>query len=90
MFEIIKYPVLTEKTTRSIEKYNQYTFAVSPRLTKAQIRSMIEEIFMVRVVRVNTNRLIQKKRCKRKRGNVSKVSKRAIVTVARGEKITFF
>jgi len=53
-FEIIKTVRLTEKGTRQAEKYNQYTVVADPRANKTQIRQAVQELFKVKVTRVNT------------------------------------
>lgn len=54
MYDIIKYPLLTEKACRLLEKYNTYTFLVDRRANKPQIRAAIETIFGVKVLKCNT------------------------------------
>jgi len=54
--DVIKRPVVTEKTTGAMEA-NQYTFEVDLRATKTQIKQAIEQIFNVKVVKVNTSRV---------------------------------
>ena len=53
-FEVIKTVRLTEKGTRQAEKYNQYTVVADRLATKPQIRQAVQELFKVKVVRVNT------------------------------------
>ena len=52
-FEIIRTARLTEKGTRQ-SKYDQYTVVADPRANKIQIKRAVEELFKVRVIRVNT------------------------------------
>merc|ERR1719198_1859559 len=54
MYDIIKYPMLTEKACRLIEDHNTYTFLVDRRANKPQIRAAIETIFGVKVKKCNT------------------------------------
>ncbi|CAJ1394881.1 unnamed protein product [Effrenium voratum] len=54
MYDIIKYPLLTEKACRLLEKYNTYTFLVDRKANKPQIRAAIETIFGVKVLKCNT------------------------------------
>merc|ERR1712187_475603 len=54
MYDIIKYPVLTEKACRLIEEFNTYTFLVDRRANKPQIRAAVETIFNVKVKKCNT------------------------------------
>lgn len=54
MYDIIKYPLLTEKACRLIEEHNTYTFLVDRRANKPQIRAAVETIFNVKVKKCNT------------------------------------
>merc|ERR1712217_986100 len=54
MYDIIKYPVLTEKACRLIEEFNTYTFLVDRRANKPQIRAAVATIFGVKVLKCNT------------------------------------
>jgi large subunit ribosomal protein L23 len=56
MFKIIKFPILTEKTVRILEIYNQYVFSVDSQLTKPQIRLLLEKIFSVHILKIRTHR----------------------------------
>ena len=77
MLDLVKYPVIrTEKATRLIEN-NQYSFDAHVRLTKPQIRKLIEEFFNVKVLAVNTHRPPRKIKRLGSRANY----KRVIVTV---------
>jgi len=58
--DIIKYPVLTEKTIRLIEQ-NQYSFAVDSKADKSAIKFAVEQLFNVKVVSVNTSLMALKK-----------------------------
>lgn len=51
--DIIVRPIITEKTSRMME-LGQYTFEVLPKANKIEIRKAVEEVFKVKVVRVNT------------------------------------
>ncbi len=53
-FEIIKTVRLTEKGTRQGEKFNQYTVVADRLATKPEIRQAVQELFKVKVVKVNT------------------------------------
>ena len=88
VFEIIKTVRLTEKGTRQSEKYNQYTVVADRLATKPQIRQAVQELFKVKVVRVNTLNVRGKARRKRtlQAGKASDW-KKAIVTLKAGEKI---
>ncbi len=87
-FQIIKTVRLTEKGTRQGEKYNQYTIVADPRANKSQIRTAVQELFKVKVLKVNTLNVGGKPRRKRttQSGQTSDW-KKAIVTLKAGEKI---
>lgn len=77
MLDLVKYPVIrTEKATRLIEN-NQFSFDVDMRLTKPQIKKLIEDFFNVKVLAVNTHRPPRKVKRMGSKPNF----KRVIVTV---------
>ena len=81
--EIIKAPLVTEKSTNSKEK-GQYTFLVSEKATKTEIKEAIEKIFKVKVESISTlNIKVKKKRVGRYTG-LSNRGKKAIVKLAPG------
>ncbi len=86
MYELIRSPMITEKTT-IISEYNQVAFKVPLEATKPEIRAAIEGLFDVKVKAVNTIR--QKGKVKRFRGHLGKRSdfKKAIITLADGDSI---
>nr|YP_009367398.1 ribosomal protein L23 [Sarcinofilum mucosum]ARK14423.1 ribosomal protein L23 [Sarcinofilum mucosum] len=89
MIDLVKYPVLTEKSYRLIEK-NQYTFDVDPRLTKPQIRKLFENLFDVKVIAVNSHLLpTRKKRLGLNQGYKTRY-KRVIITIKSNQTIPLF
>lgn len=87
MIDLIKNPVLTEKSVRLIETHNQYMFDVDPRLTKPQIRELVQTLFGVRVLAVNTHCPPRKTRRMGATTGAKPRVKRAIVSVAKDQKI---
>ena len=88
-FEIIRTVCLTEKGTRQGEKYNQYTIMADPRASKPQIRSAVQDLFKVKVTKVNTLNVRGKLRRQRtKQAGQAPNWKKAIVTLKAGDKIT--
>jgi large subunit ribosomal protein L23 len=85
-YDIILSPVITEKSSMASEA-NQVVFKVRRDATKPEIKAAIEQLFKVKVVGVNT--LLRKGKTKQFRGVKGKQQdiKRAIVTLAEGEKI---
>lgn len=53
-YEIIKFPLSTEKSIRQIEFDNKLMFIVARKATKLEIKRAIEELFKVNVIKVNT------------------------------------
>ena len=87
-FDIIKTVRVTEKGTRQGEKYNQYTVVADPRANKVQIRQAVQELFKVKVVRVNTLNVRGKPRRQRTaQAGQANDWKKAIVTLKEGDKI---
>lgn len=90
LFEVVRRPILTEKNTRLMERENQYTFEVAPRANKIQIKEAVEQAFGVRVLSVRVCIVPGKPR---RRGRVvgsSKPWKKAVVTLAPGDRIDIF
>lgn len=87
-FEIIKTVRLTEKGTRQGDNFNQYTVVADPRANKTQIRQAVQELFKVKVVKVNTLNVRGKFRRQRtKQAGQAPNWKKAIVTLKDGDKI---
>ena len=86
---ILVRPLLTERGTRIQEKYNQYLFETAPGATKTDIKLAVEALFKVSVERVRTMLIHGKFRRHGKGGGVLPDWKKAIVTVAPGQKIDF-
>ena len=89
-YEIIKRPLITEKSTIQKEANNQLTFEVDRKANTVEIRHAVEKIFSVRVVKVRTMQMKGKvKRVGRTLGK-RRDWKKAIVTLPSGENIEFF
>ena len=87
-FEIIKTVRLTEKGTRQGDSYNQYTVVADCRANKTQIRQAVQELFKVKVVKVNTLNVHGKFRRQRTaQAGQAPDWKKAIVTLKEGDKI---
>ncbi len=89
-YEIIIRPVITEKSNRLMEDFAKYTFEVSLDASKSEIRNAIQELFGVKVKKVNT--MIVKPKKKRVVGRfrqygTTKKWKKAVITLEPGESI---
>ena len=88
--DIIKSPLISEKSMKMLEENNAYTFKVDKRANKIEIRNAVEEIFDVKVLNVNTmNMLGKKKRLGRSEGKRPDW-KKAICKLAEGDRIEIF
>jgi len=87
--DILLAPVVSEKSYSLIDE-NKYTFVVDPRANKTEIKIAVEAVFNVTVTAVNT--LNRKGKLRRTRYGSGKRpdTKRAIVTVAEGQRIDIF
>jgi len=89
-WEILKAPIITEKSNNQIENLTQYTFKVAKDANKVEIKRAVEEIFKVHVVDIKTiNVLPKRKRVGRYEGFKAGY-KKAICRLAKGEKIDAF
>jgi len=88
--QVLLRPLVTEKGTHQSSRYNAFTFQVNPLATKSEIKAAVEELFNVRVERVNTQIRHGKKR--RSRVGVGSLPdwKKAVVTLHEEDKIDFF
>ena len=87
--QIIKYPIITDKATRLLEN-NQYSFIVDRYSNKLTIKTAIEFLFKVKVIKVNTCRLPRKKKRIGKYIGWKPQYKKAIVSLAEGDVINLF
>jgi large subunit ribosomal protein L23 len=92
--DILLRPIVTEKYTQLGEKLNQYGFLVERTANKIQIKKAIKDMYNVKVTEVNTMRYAGKIKSRfTKAGAITgkkNAFKRAVVTLADGEKIDFY
>ena len=87
--DIIKFPILTEKTIKLIEQ-NQYSFAVDRKVNKTIVKLAVEQLFNVKVISVNTSlQPLRTRRVGKFIGTKARY-KRAIVRLASQDSITLF
>jgi large subunit ribosomal protein L23 len=86
MYEVIRAPLITEKTTNGSE-HSQVTFKVAMDATKPEIKQAVEGLFKVKVKAINTVTVKGKKTIFRGRPGVRSDWKKAIVSLAEGHKI---
>ena len=87
--DILISPVISEKSYKLLDE-NKYTFVVSPDANKTQIKIAVAEVFKVKVTGVNI--INRRGKTVRTRSGLGKRAdtKRAIVTVAAGDRIDIF
>lgn len=87
--EVIIAPIVTEKSYAATEN-GKYTFKVHRDATKIEIKHAVEKLFNVKVVKVNTINVKPKRKRLGKFEGKTSAWKKAIVTLAEGDKIEFF
>lgn len=87
-FDVIKTVRVTEKGAVQSEKHNKYTLAADPRATAPEIKKAVEELFNVKVLRVNTANVRGKERRKNTKAHGwTNTWKKATVTLKEGDRI---
>lgn len=89
LMDLVRRPIITEKATLLLEN-NQYTFEVSPKSTKPEIKAAIEALFEVKVLGISTINPPRKQRRVGKFMGYRPSYKRAVVTLAPGNSIPLF
>jgi large subunit ribosomal protein L23 len=87
--DILVRPIVSEKSYGLLDE-GKYTFVVAPDANKTQIRQAVEEVFRVKVTGVNTLNRQGKRRRTRFGWGKRADTKRAIVTLAEGDRIDIF
>jgi large subunit ribosomal protein L23 len=92
LYEILRRPVVTEKSNFQSDVLGQYTFEVDRRANKKQIKDAVETVFSVTVERVRVINMPAKRVRRYGRREVVRKSgwKKAVVTLAPGDRIEFF
>ncbi|CAG0996654.1 50S ribosomal protein L23 [Myxococcaceae bacterium] len=88
--EVIRKPLVTEKSNIGREEKNLVSFAVDPRATKPEIRNAVELLFSVKVVDVHTMRMPRRSRRVGRTIGYKPQWKKALVRLAEGQRIEFF
>ena len=90
VYDVIRRPIISEKSTALAEVGNRYVFEVAAQANKQEIREAVQRLFSVKVLKVNTmvmhGKMKRVGRFETKRSNW----KKALVTLVQGQKIDFF
>jgi len=90
LHDVIRRPLVTEKSTVARETANLVTLAVDPRASKHDVQRAVEMLFDVKVVSVRTMRRAPKLRRVGKSAGRKPEWKKALVQLAEGQSIEFF
>jgi large subunit ribosomal protein L23 len=88
--EVLLAPVVSEKSYAQIEENNTYSFRIHPDAHKTQVRQAVEELFDVKVVRVNIAKVQPKPKRRGFHRGTKPGWKKAIVQLQRGDRIEIF
>lgn len=88
--DIIKRPVITERSSDLIEGENKYTFIVDKKANKIEIKEAVEKLFDVTVLKVNTMNVKPKKRRVGRYEGYRSGYKKAVVQLVEGDIIELF
>ena len=83
--EIIKTPIVTEKSSNDQNNYNKYTFKVDTKSNKTEIKEAVQKIFGVKVLEVQTINVKPKKKRVGRYSGFTKKYKKAIITLEPGQ-----
>ena len=87
--DVLIKPLVTEKTN-DVMQDNKYTFVVPLKANKVEIRQAVEKVFKVKVLEVNTVRVLGKIKRMGKHSGKRPDYKKAVVKLAPGQRIEFF
>ena len=88
LYDIIKFPVVTEKSTK-ISENNQFIFKVAIDSPKGDIKKAIEKVFKVKVKAINTIKVKGKKKVFKGTKGKRSDFKKAIITLVKGETLDY-
>ena len=88
LYNIIKFPVVTEKSTK-ISENNQFVFKVDIDTSKEEVKKAIEKIFKVKVKSVNTINVKGKKKVFKGTKGKRSDYKKAVITLIKGETLDY-
>lgn len=91
IYEVLRRPITTEKSFEQSDSLNQYTFEVDERANKHLVKEAVETAFDVKVIGVRMMTVQAKRKRYGRRLVISKPEwKKAVVTLAQGDRIQFF
>ena len=88
--DVLRRPVLTEKSMKLMQEENKYTFFVDTKSNKTEIKQAVEAMFGIKVTSVNTMNVHQKKKRVGRYAGKTAAKKKAIISLAEGQSINLF
>ena len=88
LYDIIKFPVVTEKSTK-ISENNQFVFKVAIDTSKSEIKKAIEKVFKVKVEAINTIKIKGKRKIFKGTKGKRSDFKKAVITLVKGETLDY-
>ena len=88
--DVLRRPVLTEKSMKLMQEENKYTFFVDTKSNKTEIKQAVEAMFGVKVTSVNTMNVHPKKKSVGRYAGKTAAKKKAIISLAEGQSINLF
>lgn len=90
VFEVLRRPLVTEKSTLLLDGQNKYAFEVDSRANKAQVKTAVEKSFSVKVSEVNILNIKGKRKRFGRKLSQRPSWKKAVVSLKAGDKIQLF
>ena len=90
VYQVLKRPLITEKSTLEKEQHNKLLFEVNPSANKIEIKQAVEQIFKVDVLQVRTVNVKGKNKRVGRYMTKSSDWKKAVVTIKPGQRVEFF
>jgi large subunit ribosomal protein L23 len=90
IYFVIKRPIITEKSTIARDEENKYFFEVDRSANKIEIANAVEKLFKVKVLNVSTMNMLGKKKRMGRVAGKKRDWKKAIVTLAAGDRIEVY
>jgi len=87
LMQVLRAPIVSEKTSRIQEKHNQFVFEVASTATKQDVKQAVEELFKVKVTAVNVVNVKGKTKAFRGRLGVRGALRKAYVSLQEGQSI---
>ena len=88
-YDVLRRPIITEKNT-NLQAQSKYVFEVARGANKMQIKEAVEKAFNVKVMAVNVSHVAGKMKRLGRHSGMTRSWKKAMVTLAEGQRIEFF